>query len=467
MSDVKRRGLCAALALALLLGTSAAEEDGAQVLQTEQALYALGYHSERCDGEMDAETVAALKSFQIANDLRVTGEMDEETLALLNGGESVTCYEYLSAMAQEYAGAPILQLGSSGDEVQHTQTRLAELGYFTGDCDGVYGEDTERAARTFQLAEGLAQTGLVDQALRLRLWQGEAVRWEDFLNEACASVGAEGANVRRLQRRLKALGYFDGDCSGEYGERTRSAVAAFQCSNGLEENGEADFATCERLYSGTATAVRESGTLYVGCSGEMVISVQRRLFDLGYFNRTVTGSFGVTTATAVRLFQMANDLACTGEVDSATRALIAENGVGLEGVRERFSTQVAECSGIAVGDFASRMRGSEFVLGESEEQEGFAFVQYVLTAMGVPVVEPVDLAVRVTEPVEDAAMLESGDVVRMRIERSDGIRLLWAVASGDGRVIYATSESTWVLESHLDQLGATEILRWPAGRMAQ
>lgn len=464
---MKRRGLCAALALALLFGGATAEEDGERVLQVERALYAMGYHGERCDDEMDAETVAALKSFQIANGLDVTGEMDEETMALLNGGGGVTCYEYLSAMAQEYSGAPILQMGSSGDEVQRTQTRLEALGYFSGACDGVYGEETEHAVRTFQLVEGLAQTGRVDSSLRLRLWQGEAVRWDDFLTEACAAVGDEGAQVQRLQRRLKALGYFDGECSGNYGERTRRAVTAFQHGNALEESGEADYATCERLYAATATAVREEGTLYLGCSGEEVASLQRRLCDLGYFNRTVTGSFAGTTVTAVRLFQMANDLSCTGEADPATQALMAEGGVGLERARERFRAQLSEIDGIDAGSLAAQKRGSEFVVGEGEEQDGFAFVQSICVALGAPVAEVSDLIDRTTERVESASALESGDVVRLRVEYPDGARTLWAIASGDGRVIYATSESPWVLESHLESLNATEILRWPAGRTAQ
>jgi len=49
--------------------------------------------------------------------------------------------------------------------------------------------------------------------------------------------GATGAQVRALQRALKALGYSVGTVDGQYGPATKTAVASFQHAAGLAEDG--------------------------------------------------------------------------------------------------------------------------------------------------------------------------------------------------------------------------------------
>jgi putative peptidoglycan binding protein len=49
--------------------------------------------------------------------------------------------------------------------------------------------------------------------------------------------GDSGAQVRELQRALKSLGYSVGTVDGQYGPATKTAVAAFQHTAGLTEDG--------------------------------------------------------------------------------------------------------------------------------------------------------------------------------------------------------------------------------------
>ena len=49
--------------------------------------------------------------------------------------------------------------------------------------------------------------------------------------------GDTGAQVRALQRALKALGYPVGTIDGQYGPATKTAVAAFQHAQGLTADG--------------------------------------------------------------------------------------------------------------------------------------------------------------------------------------------------------------------------------------
>ena len=55
--------------------------------------------------------------------------------------------------------------------------------------------------------------------------------------------------VRKLQERLKELGYYDDVVDGQFGQNTQDAVIAFQTKNGLEADGYAGEKTQAILYS--------------------------------------------------------------------------------------------------------------------------------------------------------------------------------------------------------------------------
>ena len=63
-----------------------------------------------------------------------------------------------------------------------------------------------------------------------------------------------------------------------------------------------------------------TASLSSGSKGELVTRVQQQLYSLGYFIKTssVDGDFGSTTVKAVKLFQKANGLRETGNVDAST-----------------------------------------------------------------------------------------------------------------------------------------------------
>lgn len=63
--------------------------------------------------------------------------------------------------------------------------------------------------------------------------------------------------VRKLQERLKALGYYDGEVDGQFGQITHDAVIAFQSKNGLDADGYAGEKTLTVLYSEEAVPNNE------------------------------------------------------------------------------------------------------------------------------------------------------------------------------------------------------------------
>src|SRR5256886_16367483 len=58
------------------------------VQQAQEELKAQGYYFGQIDGDKNADTIAAIRRFQIPNGLQVTGELNEETPRALNAGSA-------------------------------------------------------------------------------------------------------------------------------------------------------------------------------------------------------------------------------------------------------------------------------------------------------------------------------------------------------------------------------------------
>ena len=69
----------------------------------------------------------------------------------------------------------LLKQGSRGDRVKKLQERLIELGYLSGEADGVYGNQTRRAVQRFQYYNGLQQDGEAGKATQTVLFESETV----------------------------------------------------------------------------------------------------------------------------------------------------------------------------------------------------------------------------------------------------------------------------------------------------
>jgi len=141
--------------------------------------------------------------------------------------------------------------------------------------------------------------------------------------------GVKGDEVRRLQERLKELGYYDGYVDGAYGPGTEEAVIRFQEQHELTADGIAGETTRSHLYSQSAQVFVPTpapsptpGLLKKGDNGESVRVMQERLKELGYYSGEVDGDFGGGTEEALRLFQSQNDLDVDGVAAKMTFSLL-------------------------------------------------------------------------------------------------------------------------------------------------
>jgi len=313
-------------------------DEGEEVLRLQNRLKELGYLTGNADGKFGANTKTAVKLFQKALGLSQTGVA---TVSLQEKLFISTAPVYVpSADAQPTVDASsIYQAMVRGDrstEVQKLQRRLIELGYLTGTADGVFGANTENAVKAFQAQLGLSQTGVASAAMQSQLYSASAPyapvqvtavptaaptkaptpppQSSDNSGYQQLEPGDSGEAVVRMQKRLKELGYFSGNATGNYYKETTSAVQRFQAAIGQTQTGVATSATLTRLYASNAPAYSAATaeptaagytTLSRGSKGTEVLNLQKRLRELGYLTSAADGDFGGATENAVRLFQSA------------------------------------------------------------------------------------------------------------------------------------------------------------------
>lgn len=143
---------------------------GIEVKQLQQRLKDLGYYSGDVDGQYGTGTQTAVTAFQNQHGLKADGVAGEQTLAIL-----------YSESAQTFVPTPtpsatpaMLSSGSSGDEVKALQSRLQQLGFYSGVLDGDYGKDTRAAVKLFQAQHGLDDDGIAGQKTLEMLYSNDA-----------------------------------------------------------------------------------------------------------------------------------------------------------------------------------------------------------------------------------------------------------------------------------------------------
>ena len=162
-------------------------DTGDDVKALQDRLTELGYYNGKISGKYLEGTYYAIHTFQNVNGLTVTGIADFKTLELLYDAEKA-----LPKQAPTPTPAPVptpapaqntvkqaagdgaatnaslnveftkkLQRGSTGSKVKQLQTRLTELGFYTGPVSGNFMNQTRDAVSAFQQHNAITVDGIV------------------------------------------------------------------------------------------------------------------------------------------------------------------------------------------------------------------------------------------------------------------------------------------------------------------
>ena len=328
-------------------GTMQKGDKNASVKAVQERLKELGYYKSTCDGNFGNVTVNAVKAFQKKNGLTQDGKVTEATLKKLNSSSAIAAngkaVNATEDKKEETKDDGTLKKGAKGSEVKKLQQRLKELGYYKSTCDSEYGNVTVSAVKAFQKKNGLTADGVAGASTLKKLYASSAIgangktEKDEAKEETKVDTddtlkqGAKGAEVKKVQQRLKELGYYTYGIDSDYGYRTVAAVKAFQKKNGLTADGVCGEATLKKMNSSYAIPanektdkeeekeeIKDDGTLKQGAKGAEVKKVQQRLKELGYYTYGIDSDYGYRTVAAVKAFQKKNGLTADGVCGEAT-----------------------------------------------------------------------------------------------------------------------------------------------------
>jgi peptidoglycan hydrolase-like protein with peptidoglycan-binding domain len=125
--------------------------------------------------------------------------------------------------------------------VRSVQDRLRQLGAYSGPVDGVWGDDSQVALQQFQQSHGLQVTGELNQATvaLLNLNPIDLLSTGAPPNNVPPPQGRplSSAEIRNLEARLGALGYYRGPVDGVWGPGMQDALTRFQQASGIAVSG--------------------------------------------------------------------------------------------------------------------------------------------------------------------------------------------------------------------------------------
>ena len=321
------------------------------VSQMQDRLRSLGYFDSRSSGGYWEKTKDAVAAFLAAAGLSGDGKTASAAmLALLYSADAPYAEGAATPPPETVTPAPTatpeptpvvyseLRAYSQSEAVKAMQERLKALGFFSGNATSGYYSVTISAVEQFQKAAGLPVNGkVVTVEMQQRLFAADAPNAYDMRAEyVTLTYGMENSDqVRLMQRRLAALGYFSDTASGSYYSSTSRAVAAFQEAIWFPLDGRT--ATGEMLailYSNDApvygTKLGEAPTptpeptvtptpeptlepsptptvnyeqlVFGMAKNDAVYALQQRLHELGYLSCNATGNYYTMTVSALKAF---------------------------------------------------------------------------------------------------------------------------------------------------------------------
>ncbi len=284
------------------------------------------------DGIFGQATTRAVADFQTSRGFAPTGIVNAATAAAITAVKTPSATpEEPTASTSSLVG---LKIGSTGKRVKTVQSKIMAAGFtVVGGADGIFGVLTANALKSFQNANGLDVTGVVNDGtakVLATIGSGGSGSGGESAKVSNPFVGLQygslGADVKALQTTLINAGIsVRGGADGVFGVATQSAVKEYQAQQGLGATGKVDGETASVLSSGATASGRSSLTgLKAGALGNTVKSLQQALIDAGVTVRGgADGIFGPATANALKEFQTSQGLPASGVVDQATADALA------------------------------------------------------------------------------------------------------------------------------------------------
>ena len=356
----------------------------------QEKLKELGYYDGAINYEMDNDTMYAIKLFCDANQLPFSTEgITRDAYSALLGRSDLVGNVTPAPTDKDAVVYETLSFGQVSDNILNLQIRLKELGYYEGQqlTPQTYDWGFQAAVDAFCKSNNIAFDGEMMQVSESiqRIIFSEIAQPRAEMNTPAPTMtpeptrpagmkyllGDTGTDIRRLQEKLKELGYYNEEITYEFDMNTLYALNQMCYENRLysSEYGVSDevwaavfdmqgLVSITPVPTEAPTDVVEYADLELGASGEAVSKMQIRLKELGFFttDAMTLSVYDEQTQAAVELFCKFNNIGYQGP------------GISVELQKAIFSEAATPYSQEAMQlSFAEKMKaffiGSQVILG--------------------------------------------------------------------------------------------------------
>lgn len=203
--------------------------------------------------------------------------------------------------------------------------------------------------------------------------------------------------------------------------------------------------------------------------GSDVLALQQRLCELGYYKGTPGGSFGSLTYMAVRQFQSANSIECTGVAGIETLAvLFGDDAVPCpEAYDVQITAAAPDSSNTAeqLAHYSQSYLGIKYVLGatgpKAYDCSGFARAVYAHFGYQLPRTAYYQGYGNIGEKIKKINQLECGDLVFFNTNPNDSDKCDHVgIYLGEGSFIHASTSEGKVVISDINKRCWSSIFSW-------
>ena len=222
----------------------------------------------------DGVTAIAPTTFYVQNDGAKVVDANGAQIAVLSANTPVVVDAYTDYLARVSNGGTVgfmlktdlgsqkaetsyvLQYGATGEAVSKLQTRLKELGYFSGNVGGNYLDLTRAAVAAFQSAAKLSATGVADEATLSALFSENAPKAPS--NSGSTATGDSA--VQPATGTAKAMDWWTSDIQSIFARGTVAVVTdvATGIAWRVRRNGGTNHADVQPLTAADTAAMKKA-----------------------------------------------------------------------------------------------------------------------------------------------------------------------------------------------------------------
>ena len=358
-----------------------------------------------------------------------------------------------------------LMPGDKGYEIKALQTVLKNKKYYSGEVNGIYDRSTLEAVNAYLAENGFEANGNVTREVLslMGLYSGAQGKKQCVL-KSDEKLRLTASSKGKVLAALKSGESYELISSSKGWSKIRLGGVGVEGYVRTSKIVSTDINKTELIPPGRSVARGEQSS--------DVVTLQKRLTDLGYYDYTPSGSYGSVTYMAIRAFQGHNRLEVTGVASIETLDLLfSDEAQPRDLMIEENETSKDVCApGESIqeqmADYAQTFLGIPYILGAKgpKAYDCSGFTSRVLRDFGIELPRPCysqGYSNSVGEKIKKIKDLQVGDLVFFNTNLNDGDKCDHVgIYVGENRFVHASFAEGEIIVSDITKHYWAKIFAW-------